>query len=249
MNEIKMRRLKNARDISYGKIKENLLIRSEALYKLKEKDAKKLAEMYNIKAVIDLRTEEELKKKDTPIPNAKYFHIPLIDHKEFGLSHEKNTDLNMVKQKRIPDLNYIYPNLVKKDKSIPWSQIFDILAENTDGAILWHCTAGKDRCGIVSAIIEYALGLNDEEVMYDYLYTNKHKVFPIRYRMLSWLLIKGEVRRRFRSLFIAKKEYLTSALNYINETYGSIDHFIKDVCLVDDEKLKRIKNNYLLNEI
>lgn len=248
MYELKGCGLRNARDISYANIKKNLLVRSEALNKLTPEEAKILAEKYNIKIVIDLRTDEENKKKDIEIPNAKYYHIPLISHQEFGLSHEKNADKDMVKQKRIPDLKVLYPYLVKEDKSGPWKQIFDILINNEEGAILWHCTAGKDRCGIVSAIIEYALGLSDEEVMYDYLYTNKHKVFPVRYRILSWFLFKHEVRRRFRNIFIAKKEYLESALNYIKDVYGNIETFLYEVCGVSDDDLDTLRDKYTEEE-
>lgn len=42
-----------------------------------------------------------------------------------------------------------------------------------NGSVLWHCTEGKDRCGLLSAIILFLLDVSEEDVMEDYLKTNK----------------------------------------------------------------------------
>lgn len=48
-----------------------------------------------------------------------------------------------------------------------------ILAE-TDGALLVHCTAGKDRTGFVVAVLQAALGVSHDAILADYLATNRH---------------------------------------------------------------------------
>jgi protein-tyrosine phosphatase len=48
-----------------------------------------------------------------------------------------------------------------------------ILAE-TDGALLVHCTAGKDRTGFVVAVLQAALGVPRDAILADYLATNLH---------------------------------------------------------------------------
>ena len=42
-----------------------------------------------------------------------------------------------------------------------------------NGAVLWHCTEGKDRCGLLSATILFLLDVSEDDVMEDYLKTNK----------------------------------------------------------------------------
>lgn len=45
--------------------------------------------------------------------------------------------------------------------------------EYKNGAVLWHCTEGKDRCGLLSATILFLLDVSEDDVMEDYLKTNK----------------------------------------------------------------------------
>ena len=39
---------------------------------------------------------------------------------------------------------------------------------NAPGGVLFHCTAGKDRTGVVSAILLTLVGVSDEDIVYDY---------------------------------------------------------------------------------
>ena len=43
----------------------------------------------------------------------------------------------------------------------------------SEGAVLWHCTEGKDRCGLLAAMLLSALGVSREDIMEDYLLTNE----------------------------------------------------------------------------
>ena len=52
-----------------------------------------------------------------------------------------------------------------------FTQTFATLDED-DGALLVHCTAGKDRTGLLAALIQRALGVDRQDVMADFLETN-----------------------------------------------------------------------------
>ena len=243
MQTIKLTGVKNIRDISYGNIKEKRLIRSSELCDLTDCDIKILTNEYNVKTIIDLRTQREVnKRKDIIIPNCKYYNIPLITSCELGITHENGS--NRIPSK-IPDLCQIYPKLVTIDKKEAWSKIFDILLNENDGTILWHCTIGKDRCGIVSSMIEYCLGIDDETILYDYLFTNNHIDFPNKYKLLLALFPKKDLRNRFKDIFIAKKDYLLCAFKYIEDNYGSRDNFLKEICGIDEDKKEMMRRLYL----
>ena len=135
--------------------------------------------------------------------------------------------------------------LVARDKKEYWTTIFNEIYENKDGAILWHCQQGKDRTGVVAAIIEYALGLSDDEVMEDYLFTNTSLVTPFKYKLISLVFVFKKLRREFMELFTARKEYLLASINYIKETYGSMDGFLYEMCGIDKIKKEEIREIYL----
>ena len=241
MEEIKLYGVKNIRDISYKNINEKKLIRSSALNNLTKDDANLLAYKYDVNTIIDLRTLAEVKKVNMKVPNAKYYHIQLLSGSELGITHESGRrKIPTI----IPDLTVTYPKLVSYDKKESWTSIFEILANNKSGALLWHCSAGKDRCGIVSAIIEYTLGLDNDTIMYDYLLTNKYINIPNKYKIAS-LILNKQNREKFKNIFYAKKEYLLSALDYINNIYGNMDNFLKEVCNVDENKKEKIRSLYL----
>ena len=241
MEKIELSSVKNIRDISYNNIKEKKLIRSSSLSKLSEKDANTLAYKYNVETIIDLRTDAEIKNKDTKVPGTLYCHIPLLTGSELGITHESG---RRKLPTHIPSLCDTYPKLVTYDKKDAWRSIFEIFANNKKGAVLWHCSAGKDRCGLVSAILEYILGLNEEIIMNDYLLSNEYYEIPYKYALASIILNKN-AKVKFKELFLAKKEYLLSALNYIKDTYGNMDVFLKEVCDVDENKKNKIRSLYL----
>ena len=248
--------LQNARDISYGDIAEGRLIRSEALVGLSDADVQKLQDL-NLKAIIDLRTPMEAQQADVEVPGATYYHLPLLGASALGVTREEGSFEEILKmmqsaqEKRaeragqgIPDMRDTYKMIVAEDVKDSWTKIFDLFADNEEGAILWHCTAGKDRCGLVSAAIEHCLGISDEQIMEDYLLTNDHPVIPAQLAAVGQILPEDQ-QVALKDLFIAKEDYLNAAFEAMEENYGGFDGFLEQVCGVDADKKARICANYL----
>lgn len=237
--------MKNFRDITCLNIKRGLLYRGESLFRLSKKDQKLFKNEYKIKVVVDLRTTQEHNdKKNKVIEGIKYIHLPLITMEEMGASSEKEGKQNVIKNHKLPDIYDYYRRLVSIKRRDSWSQIFDLLAKNDSGPIYFHCTVGKDRTGIVSAMILTLLGIDKETIYKDYLITNEHPIIPFSYRIFALSLDK-EFRKEFWEYFKAKKEYLDAAFDEIDKVYGSIENFFKDCCSLDEEKIKIIKEKYL----
>ena len=244
MQRIEFDGLLNARDLSqFENIKEKKLIRTEELSKLSSSDINKLKDEYNVKVVIDLRTDKERKHKDKIIPDAKYYNIPISNYKD--LKNVPDKKLRKHRNGLFPNLCEYYRRLVNIDKKSFWTKIFNILLNNNDGAILWHCVQGKDRTGVVAAIISHCLGVNDQLIMEDYLFTNVHTKVPLKYRLLSIIFFFIGMRKEFIQLFTAREEYLKASFEYINNTYGGVDGFLNDVCGIDHNKKIKLQSIYL----
>ena len=244
MKVLSLQGLQNARDISNDKIKENRLIRSEALLNLSKNDISFLTQQLNLRVVIDLRSQEEVSEKpDISIPGIQYLHLPLTTKRELGLTREQSFFKEIQKAKVFPDLNEIYKKLFLPEKEAVWKDLFDVFLHDYDGAILWHCSAGKDRCGMVSAILEYCLNYSYEEIVDDYMFTNVQPVYQLRYKMLKAVLPKRH-KEDFHDFFIAKVEYLETAFEFIKASYGSIEDFLFKACKLDDIKLKKLREIY-----
>ena len=66
-------------------------------------------------------------------------------------------------------------NLLAPRTGLVMRKIFqELLALKDDEALIYHCSMGKDRTGMVSVIVLMALGLDDREIMRDYLFSRSH---------------------------------------------------------------------------
>ena len=220
-------------------MKPGLLFRSDLLYHLNPKE-KALLRDNNIKVVIDLRNKDEVEHlKDANIKAINFINNPMLpEHKEGEDSPLKTVT---IKHMTLPDMDNAYRELVGKDRKEAWSNIFNILLDNGDGAILYHCSAGKDRTGVVTAVILTALGIDKEIIYQDYLLTNEK---PLYYKKLA-LEMDPESREIFLDYFQAKKEYLDASFDEISKIYGTFDNFLLECCSIDKTRLNILKDKYL----
>lgn len=107
----------------------------------------------NIRTIVDLRTREEKNIKNFPLRNDKrfqYYNIPITG----GNTIPKNPS----------QVTASYINMVDKNMKNAINIIM-----NSKFNVLYFCAAGKDRTGVVSAIILTKLGYNMNEIVDDYL--------------------------------------------------------------------------------
>ena len=224
----------NFRDFARNNVKHTLLYRSEGLFKLSQNDIWFLTGN-NIKTIVDLRGNKEREvKPDTKIDGIKNISIPLS-----VLGEAKPV---VYRGLTLPDLIDCYEQLVSIKLKDAWTQIFNILLTSKEG-VLFHCSQGKDRTGVVAAIILKALGVEEEEIFKDYLLTNEH---PISIVDPEEEPVADEIKEILADYFSAKPEYLKAAFYYIDKTYGFFDAFLFECCGVDAEKHNKLKEKYLV---
>ncbi len=204
--------VKNIRDFSEYGFPD--CIRSSHLHDITEGDARTLAEDHNLKTVIDLRTGMERDEKpDRVIPGVSYLHIPLFDDTVFGISHEDAADSSAPQS--LPDMADLYRVMVTDAHCAGQIRkaIDVVLSPEREGAVLWHCTEGKDRCGLVSALFLMVKGFDYDTILRDYLKTNEVNA-PKAEQYYMDVLAKEKNERlaeSVRDMILAKKEYLDAA--------------------------------------
>lgn len=107
----------------------------------------------NIITIVDLRSDEEVVKKPCSlkdIEGLKYFHLPVTGGGDTPKSLEH--------------LHTVYRQMID-DKM---ENIIDTIM-NAESNVMYFCTAGKDRTGVVSALILKRLGFSDEIIVDDYM--------------------------------------------------------------------------------
>ena len=139
--------------------------------------------------------------------------MPIFDESTPGITHETSADADIYE--RIPNLNDLYRIMVSEECIRNLSEIMQFLCNRrvSDGAVLFHCTEGKDRTGVISMILLSLLHVPIETILNDYLITNT--VCGKKSTRYYWLLLilkrNKQVAERVRDVFLAKEEYLLSA--------------------------------------
>ncbi len=129
-----------------------------------------------------------------------------------------------------------------------YKPFFDqLLGLPLDQGLLFHCTAGKDRTGIVAALLLYSLGVPYGTIVADYTATNYYRMNENKKTedaMVNYMHIDKDVATEMMQ---AKKEYLDATFSAIGKQYGSIDNFLRTQIGLNDQKVKQLKAEFLEN--
>ena len=212
------------------KIRPGLLIRSAHLFQANDLDLK------GVSAIIDLRTPGERWEKPDQTCGRRYLPLPVFDDITAGVSHEKET-----RDRGIPDMAFLYGKLIQENTESFRSILYAIMRHDfTTGAILWHCSEGKDRCGMTTALVLEALGVNRKAIMDDYLKTNLVNM-PKAIRIRDELLLthgQAFAESVYRA-YIADERYLQSAWDAMG------DRYISDRLGIQADELEKFRNSVL----
>ncbi|MDR2312969.1 MAG: tyrosine-protein phosphatase [Spirochaetaceae bacterium] len=104
-------------------------------------------------------------------------------------------------------------------EAIPrYRELFALLAEPANAPLIFHCSAGKDRTGLASALILHALGAAEETIMEDYLLSAE----CLRGLYMGYM----ETRPQMVPFMTVRESYLLTALGVIRDQYGGLDGYL-----------------------
>lgn len=237
------------------RIRPGKLFRGGNLNGASEADIEKLSGMLDI--VVDFRTEGEiLEKPDPEIPGVYNWHLPVMETLTEGVTREKEADAHaFMKYMSDPDAAYqymckTYEHVAKSPfASAQQKRLLEKLMDPGEKGVLWHCTAGKDRTGGFSAIIEEILGVSRDDIVADYLLTNRGNHETVE-QLIAHFLSSPKVDREkaepaLRAMFEAKEEYIMAFYVEAERLYGDIDTFLYEALGVDDEVRRKLQKLYL----
>lgn len=258
----------NARDLGGietmdgRRIKPNRLIRSGMLARLTDEDVEYLKSA-GLKTVVDFRTSaERVQKPDRVIDGAEYIVCPMLEDKTDGITRDKPESEDEEAQRTLkmarrlmehdPDgvrqMRSLYPILVTLDHSLEhYRRFFEILLKHEDGALLYHCTMGKDRVGTATALLLTALGVPREGIVADYMIT-RERCAPGTQRLLNNCrkFTDDEAVLEFvYRLDTVQEDFIAATFETIDEVHGGMDRFLRNKMGLDAAAIERLKLLYL----
>lgn len=125
-------------------------------------------------------------------------------------------------------------------------KIFDVLLDRRNYPILIHCTTGKGRTGIASALILSSLGVNEDEIMDDYRLSNRY--FDIPAATSYAYQLPTRTQEALTTLFSARETFLNAAKDEIERTYGSVEDYLRRGVGLKKEEIRRLQDILLVKE-
>ncbi|MCI8508460.1 MAG: tyrosine-protein phosphatase [Lachnospiraceae bacterium] len=202
------------------------IVRCESSSELTEDDLFFLKE-YGISMALDFRNDIECNKKPSKFINCewvKYVHIPTF-------SANANEEINL----KI-DWGEKYIELLEDYKK--WiCMVMQYIAYN-EGAILYSCTTGKDRTGVITALLLKLVDVSDCDIVADYSVSQIYlwDRYPI--------IFEDSYIDYNAPFFRTEPRYMKRVLNYIKEEYDSVKHYLY-TCGVNKEEIIVIRNKLI----
>jgi len=237
-------------------VKWRRLYRSDHLSELTAADFERLAE-HGVRLVCDLRRDSEAEAKPTrwPGPGAPVLaRTPLFNDAD-GLNTFQRIDgdedaRNDPAASRAV-MRELYLRLVTEPGPLAALRgIFERLAEaETAFPVLFHCAAGKDRTGVVCALVLGALGVARAHIVEDFMLTQQlYDASAARRERISQIIESTQFRSwsaaALRPIFSAEPEYIEVALNEV-EAAGGVVTFLTGRAGVSPQVLERLQGALL----
>lgn len=262
---IGLTRIVNARELGGyisedgRKVKRGVLLRTGALSGMTEADRTCLMEQYHLTDVIDFRTSFECAAAPDPVMYPVAYHpIRILDEQgsqtagmaaaATGAGFPLEKLVEYIKSGKVHPED-MYVDIVQSAASKEgYRKFFECLLEHKEGALLWHCSAGKDRTGLGAAFLLTILGVNRQTVLEDYSLTNVYFqdiLKKMEIQLASFGLTEAEMEVMRAVAGGVNPAYLEKALDTIEEQYGSLEWYLEKELGITEEKRLKLQEMYL----
>lgn len=247
------RQLGGYKTIDGKTIVENRLFRTGKLDNATESDKDFLINECNLKTVVDLRAPLEAEMR----PEVSWENVEFVNFypftQEIAVKVKKRSKnkaelfLGFIEEGYLYD--DMYADVVTSDVSrLCYMQFFDkLLSMKDDEAILWHCSAGKDRTGITSLLVMEVLGVPKNDCIENFMLSDKI-LMPEINEILS--LVKNytddpKVISGCRILAGVDKFYIDRLYEKAEKYYGSVKNLVIQRFGVTERDIEILKKRYL----
>jgi len=238
-------------------VRHGLLLRSAALVQASDQDIELLEKEYRVRKVFDFRSDHEATlAPDRKIPRSINIHLPMIDSNGAVWRDIMGDDADgdplemLIRRSSMPKVQELarqmYMELTLKELAQKqYARFMRLIVETADGAVLWHCSQGKDRTGVGAAVVLAALGCDRDSIVRDYDASNIHYAAQVARVIKDMNITDIETQKTVRTFVGANVEYFNMALDAVERQYGSLLRYVQTALEVTDSQIEILRNRYL----
>jgi protein-tyrosine phosphatase len=200
------------------------LFRSDGLHELTSNDLDVLRDL-GLACVIDLRTPAELERtgrgplEQEPI---RYFHLPLLPGGDEVAPEAA--------QQNLTDRYFWYLDVGRQS----FVEAFGLVADPKSYPLVFHCAAGKDRTGVLAALVLSVLGVERSVIVEDYVLTQS-RMDLIMARMKRNADSEDRMAEIPQFLFRAEVGTISAFLEQLDERFGGARQWALDAGVTSDQ--------------
>jgi len=240
MTAIELQGAYNVRDLGGLRTKDRRITRSGVVYRgdsldnITPADARILFDKLGIGTIIDLRTkaETELTELNFPVERVRYSVLA-----EGRLGHEPFPSDDPA------ELAKVYLNNINSGRAAV-KGTFGIIARNLQAGVatLFHCAAGRDRTGIMSALLLGLVGVTDGQIAMDYVQSNRNARRVTKKLADNPLYADHENRPE---VILLHERSILGFMKLLREKFGDPRQFCLDSG-VSEDTISAIKENFVV---
>lgn len=219
----------NVRDLGFyqdchgRKLQEHRLLRGDSPEHLTDQDIAFL-KTYGLIGSVDLRTDEECRKAPSrlkDVPGLFYERVPI----------QNATCTNGFAGGYPPSLGAYYTDiLINQEEKLV--RIWRLLARCQEGCVLFHCSAGKDRTGVVAMLVLAAAGVDREVILADYEVSQVNMQAILEQQQKE---AEKEGNPKPAYLYESRQRDMSQALKYIEKMFGTGEEYLRALGLTRTE--------------
>ena len=229
------------------------VIRSGEIDEIDE-DGKARLDNLGVSTVIDLRTTLEASASPAEWPEGegpKRYNVPLMDRE-----HQDIEDMRAAIKAGVAKAEDTEALFYDAFADIPLSyseelrDVFDVLLDQPEGeTVLLHCSGGKDRTGVTTALFLSALGVTREDIEADFLMSNvqkdaENKAVEIAEKSNEANGTNMSPAAVWPTLGV-RPDHLTTFYDSVEGRYGSVDAYLRDGLGLTDADITALRDRYL----
>jgi protein-tyrosine phosphatase len=222
-------------------VRTGMLYRADGLHRLSAAGQEGFAGL-GVATVVDLRTVGEVVERVWRPPAGwpgRWLHVPLRDSTPVWESYSPE-------QLAAEDFAVVHYMETAQQGGAALREVLTVLAESGRLPAVFHCAAGKDRTGIVAAVLLALLGVPAELVAQDYALS---EVATRRWEASIAAGARDDTQTAWgyvpQAMLVAEAETMLGFLARIEELHGSVEEFAS-VIGVDDATVQRLRDALLV---
>ncbi|MFK4144958.1 tyrosine-protein phosphatase [Streptomyces sp. NPDC004065] len=234
------------------RVRHGVLFRSGHLAHATAEDAAFLSSL-GLHTIFDFRNaaDQRLEGPDVELPGVRNVNLPLSDPADGAEFWKMVRDGDLEQLRSIladgkgADRMIASYRMIITQRTAEHSRVLHEIAGDSVPTLM-HCAAGKDRAGLSVAVTLLALGVERDAIVADYLESNaKHRRYRVHRSSTAASAYCPEVMELLSPLFDARAEYLTAALETIEETWGGVDAYLERGLRLAPETRERLRDRLL----